>query len=38
MARFLIGTIPVVGHVSPAVPIARELVKRGHEVLIALFL
>lgn len=32
MARFLIGTIPVVGHVSPAVSIARELVKRGHEV------
>ncbi len=32
MARFLIGTIPVVGHVTPALPIARELVKRGHEV------
>ncbi|PSB13786.1 glycosyl transferase, UDP-glucuronosyltransferase [filamentous cyanobacterium CCP2] len=32
MARFLIGTIPLVGHVSPAVPIARELVNRGHEV------
>lgn len=32
MARFLIGTIPVVGHVSPALPIARELVNRGHEV------
>lgn len=32
MARFLIGTIPAVGHVSPALPIARELVERGHEV------
>ncbi|MBW4540522.1 MAG: glycosyl transferase, UDP-glucuronosyltransferase [Myxacorys chilensis ATA2-1-KO14] len=32
MARFLIGTVPVIGHVSPAVPIVRELVKRGHEV------
>lgn len=32
MARFLIGTIPVIGHVSPAVPIARELVAHGHEV------
>jgi len=32
MARFLIGTIPVVGHVSPALPIATQLIKRGHEV------
>ncbi|MDZ7970435.1 MAG: glycosyltransferase [Nostoc sp. DedSLP03] len=32
MARFLIGTIPTVGHVNPALPIARELVKRNHEV------
>lgn len=32
MARFLIGTIPIIGHVSPAVPIARELINRGHEV------
>jgi MGT family glycosyltransferase len=32
MARFLLGTIPLVGHVSPAVPIARALVDRGHEV------
>lgn len=32
MARFLIGTIPIIGHVSPAVPIARELVNRGHDV------
>ncbi|KAM3099730.1 nucleotide disphospho-sugar-binding domain-containing protein [Phormidesmis sp. 146-12] len=32
MAKFLIGTIPVVGHVSPALSIVRELVNRGHEV------
>lgn len=32
MARFLIGTIPIVGHVGPAVPMMRELVNRGHEV------
>ncbi len=32
MTRFLIGTIPLVGHVNPALPIARQLVKRGHEV------
>lgn len=32
MAKFLIGTIPGVGHVSPVLPIARELVNRGHEV------
>jgi UDP:flavonoid glycosyltransferase YjiC (YdhE family) len=32
MARFLIGTIPQVGHVNPALPIARKLVERGHEV------
>lgn len=32
MARFLLGTIPVVGHVTPGVAIARTLVERGHEV------
>ncbi len=32
MPRFLIGTIPLVGHVNPALPIARQLVNRGHEV------
>ncbi|HEY9640025.1 MAG TPA: nucleotide disphospho-sugar-binding domain-containing protein [Coleofasciculaceae cyanobacterium] len=32
MARFLIGTIPVVGHVSPGIAIARALIERGHEV------
>jgi UDP:flavonoid glycosyltransferase YjiC (YdhE family) len=29
MAKFLICTISVTGHVSPALPIARELVDRG---------
>lgn len=32
MARFLIGTIPLVGHLNPALPIAHKLVERGHEV------
>lgn len=32
MTRFLIGTIPVVGHVTPAVSIVRELIQRGHQV------
>ncbi len=32
MARFLIATIPLVGHVNPALPIARQLVERDHEV------
>jgi MGT family glycosyltransferase len=32
MAKFLICTIPAVGHVNQALPIARELVNRGHEV------
>jgi MGT family glycosyltransferase len=32
MARFLISTIPVVGHVSPGVAIARALIERGHKV------
>ncbi len=32
MARFLIGTIPAVGHVNPALPIVRKLVERGHKV------
>ncbi|MBD2037686.1 glycosyltransferase [Leptolyngbya sp. FACHB-321] len=32
MARFLVGTIPVIGHVNPALPIARTLVERGHDV------
>jgi UDP:flavonoid glycosyltransferase YjiC (YdhE family) len=32
MARFLIATVPVTGHVNPGLPIARALVRRGHEV------
>ncbi|MEM9904499.1 MAG: nucleotide disphospho-sugar-binding domain-containing protein [Cyanobacteria bacterium P01_D01_bin.44] len=32
LSRFLVGTVPVVGHVSPAVPIVRQLVDQGHEV------
>lgn len=31
-AKFLICTISEIGHVSPALPIARELVDRGHQV------
>jgi MGT family glycosyltransferase len=32
MARFLMATMPFAGHVNPALPIARKLVERGHEV------
>jgi UDP:flavonoid glycosyltransferase YjiC (YdhE family) len=32
MARFLIASVPVTGHVHPGLPIARALVERGHEV------
>ncbi len=32
MARFLIGTVPAVGHVNPLLPIAQQLVQRGHDV------
>lgn len=32
MARFLMATVPVTGHVNPGLPIARALVQRGHEV------
>jgi MGT family glycosyltransferase len=32
MTRFLIGTIAAAGHVNPALPIARKLVERAHEV------
>lgn len=32
MPRFLIATQPITGHVLPALPLARELVRRGHEV------
>ena len=33
MARVLFATQPITGHVLPAVPIVRELVRRGNEVL-----
>jgi UDP:flavonoid glycosyltransferase YjiC (YdhE family) len=32
MNQILIGTMPFVGHVNPLLPIARELVARGHDV------
>jgi len=31
--RFLIATMPVPGHVAPFVPLVRELLRRGHEVV-----
>ena len=30
--RYLFATVPAAGHVHPAVPVARELLARGHEV------
>ena len=33
MARFLLTTQPIPGHINPMVPIARELVTRRHDVL-----
>lgn len=32
MSRFLFAPFPVTGHVNPGLPIARELVERGHDV------
>jgi len=32
MARYLFASIPLTGHVNPGLPIARELVARGHDV------
>src|SRR5215216_504720 len=32
MARFLICTMPIPGHVNPGLPIVRALIERGHEV------
>ena len=32
MTRFLFAAFPVSGHVNPGLPIARELVARGHDV------
>ena len=33
MARILVGTSPASGHIRPGLPIARELVARGHDVV-----
>lgn len=33
MSRFLFATQPITGHFSPALPIVRTLVERGHEVM-----
>lgn len=33
MSRFLFATQPITGHLLPALPIARALVERGHEVV-----
>jgi UDP:flavonoid glycosyltransferase YjiC (YdhE family) len=32
MPRFLIATLPADGHLSPLLPLARELTRRGHDV------
>ena len=32
MARYLFAPMPLTGHVNPGLPIARELVRRGHDV------
>lgn len=32
MSRFLIATVPLIGHVNPGLPIARALLHKGHEV------
>jgi MGT family glycosyltransferase len=32
MSRFLIATLPADGHLSPLLPLARELTARGHDV------
>lgn len=33
MARILVSSIPVMGHIQPLIPIVRALAARGHEVL-----
>ncbi len=33
VARFLVATQPITGHVLPAIPMVRELTRRGHEVV-----
>lgn len=32
MTRYLFAPMPITGHVNPGLPIARELVRRGHDV------
>lgn len=32
MARYLFASMPITGHVNPGLPIAKELVRRGHDV------
>ncbi|MBD2448545.1 glycosyltransferase [Nostoc sp. FACHB-152] len=33
MAKFLLSTLPFVGHVAPMQPVAQQLIARGHEVV-----
>ncbi|WP_414552887.1 glycosyltransferase [Anabaena sp. CCY 0017] len=33
MAKFLLSTLPFVGHVAPMQPVAQQLIERGHEVV-----
>jgi UDP:flavonoid glycosyltransferase YjiC (YdhE family) len=33
MTRVLVTTVPITGHVRPALPVVRELVRSGHEVV-----
>jgi UDP:flavonoid glycosyltransferase YjiC (YdhE family) len=33
MTRILVTTVPITGHVRPALPVVRELVRSGHEVV-----
>ena len=33
MAKFLIATVPITGHVNQGIPIAKKLVEHGHEVV-----
>jgi UDP:flavonoid glycosyltransferase YjiC (YdhE family) len=32
MARIIVGSVPVVGHINPLVPVVRALCARGHDV------
>lgn len=33
MSRFLVATMPIPGHIAPIVPVVRQLVQVGHEVV-----